>query len=93
MVVPAGRSRVLVASLAVAAVAIFALAAVSVPSDAYGDDGRAQCDALFSDAESDDGPSGGSSIEHAETIALFIAVAGTVLAAMALMKNRGRDRR
>ena len=93
MVVPAGRSRILIASLAVTAVALFALAAVSSPSDAQADAGPVQCDAVFSDAGSDGGPSGGSSIEHAETIALFIAGAGTVLAVMALIRNRGRDRR
>ena len=91
MVVPADRSRVLVVSLAVAAVAIFALATVSVSSDADGE--SVQCYAAISDTELDDDTSGGSSIEHAGVIALFIAVAGTVLAVMALIKNRGRDRR
>ena len=91
MVVTAGRSRVLVASIAVVAVMAFALAAVYVPSDADGE--PVQCYAAISDAESDDDTSGGSSIEHAEVIALFIAGAGTVLAVMALIRNRGRDRR
>ena len=91
MVVPADRSRILAASIAVVAVMAFALAAVYVSSDA---DGKpVQCYAVISDAESDDDTSGGSSIEHAEAIALFIAGAGTVLAVMTLIKNRGREGR